>query len=260
MVIKVVEGAIDSFKDKLKNPFYGTLLVVWLIRNREFLFNLFFNSEYDSTKRLTLLREQFQSSSSIWNFILTILISLLIMAIIYIALNLSRFIVQFSEKTVLPKILKIFSVTSIVSREEYERIEKQSDYYQDRYSKERFERQKIQKELDELREKGLDFVESYEKAKIVDGGVIGDKETNYNSIFKVIIENKGLSHDFKYLINSVNSLDEFSKINEHIPENIESFKSMNIVRKVKEGSYYTYEFTSFGEKIRDLFLEKVHNY
>jgi hypothetical protein len=155
MVVKFFESTYDSFKDKIKNPFYGTLFTVWIIRNREFIYNVFFNDDCTSEQRLEILRIQFLNLDSLVNFIGTILISLGLMILIYISLNLSRFIVELSERILKPRIQKLFSESSIVSREDFIDLEKNRDYFQKRYSEERSERVKLQEELDNNQKKDL---------------------------------------------------------------------------------------------------------
>ena len=111
MVIKFMESTYDAFKDRLKNPIIGTLLLVWILRNREFLFNLLFNENYNSEKTLILLKTHFEGSQAIISLLTTIAFSLLLLALFYGSLNLSRFILEFSETTIKPKVSKLFSLS-----------------------------------------------------------------------------------------------------------------------------------------------------
>lgn len=61
MVIRFAESTYDSFKDKLKNPFYGTLFIIWIIRNREFIYNVFFHEKLTSDEQLEIIRTHFLS-------------------------------------------------------------------------------------------------------------------------------------------------------------------------------------------------------
>lgn len=90
--------------------------------------------------RLELLRNQFLNFDALLNFLVTIVISLGLMILIYFSLNLSRFIVEFSERIAKPKIQKLFSASNIVSREDFQNMEKDRDYFQKKYSEERSER------------------------------------------------------------------------------------------------------------------------
>ena len=135
LFVKFVESNYESFKDKLRNPFYGTLVIVWVIRNREFIYKVFFHEKLTSDARLEIIRGHFLNWNSLLSFLGTVLISLGLMTLIYASLNLSRLIVQASEKTLKPLILRLFDKTSIVSRTDYLAMEKDRDYFQKKYSR-----------------------------------------------------------------------------------------------------------------------------
>lgn len=245
MVIKFMESTYDAFKDRLKNPFFGTLLLVWILRNREFLFNLFFNEKYNSEKTLNLLKTHFEGSQAVISLLTTIAFSLLLLALFYGSLNLSRFILEFSETTVKPKVSKLFSSNNIVTKEEYTRVESERDYYQKKYTEEKNEKIRIQRELDQS---------SIIDDKIIDGGEIKEDQTGLHRVAKSIKE-EGIAEEFSTLIgltNSDYSADGIIKIID--PESINKFLQKNLIKRIYTRNDYYYEFTNFGEKTRDYYL------
>lgn len=257
MVIKVIENTYDSFKDKLKNPFYGTLFAVWIIRNREFLFNLFFNEKIDSNERLELLRNQFLNSDAVLNFLGTILISLGLMVLIYLSLNLSRFIVELSERIAKPRIQKLFSTSSIVSREDFQNMEKDRDYFQKKYSEEKIEKNKLQRELDEA--KNIANL-------TIDGGIIDESEKLDDSLnlgqtdlMFVKWKEEGIYYSFKGFIAKVNDKTPTSSFENDFKEIIDELLSMNIIIKDTSSTLFYYTFTHYGKKVKEYYLENFYH-
>lgn len=39
--MKIFESFVDNIKQKTTNPFFGTLILVWLVRNWELIYTLF---------------------------------------------------------------------------------------------------------------------------------------------------------------------------------------------------------------------------
>lgn len=241
MIIKVVDSVADAFKDKFKNPFFGTLIAVWIIRNRRFVFNLFINENYDSDKRLELLTNHFKAPESLISLLLTICYSILLMALIFIALNISRYVVEFSERVVYQKILQSFKPENFPTPELYKKMEAQKEYYEKKYNEEKEEKFKLQNELDKAKERV--FVEP--------------NAFDYINIKNIIDEwsDSDIIQDFEKLIGLVNKKDSVQQINQSI-KSIQTFLNKNIIEKKLDGEFahHTYKFTELGEKIRDEYL------
>ena len=247
LFVKFVESTYESFKDKLRNPFYGTLVIVWVIRNREFIYKVFFHEKLTSDARLEIIRGHFLNWNSLLSFLGTVLISLGLMTLIYASLNLSRLIVQASEKTLKPLILRLFDKTSIVSRTDYLAMEKDRDYFQKKYSEERLDRIELQRELDKK-------VENIS----VDGGEIPntsefEREKDLKRYFAQW--SFELKNAFGTLIDNVNNDTDAFDIDEYLRNDIAQFRSKNLIKRMDGGVKQRYEFTDFGKKVRDYFVQ-----
>ncbi len=259
MVVKFIESTYDSVKDKLKNPFYGTLFIVWVIRNREFIFNVFFNEDCSSDQRLEIIRSQFLSWDSLLNFIGTILISLGLMVLIYASLNLSRFIVEFSERKAKPWIQKQFSATSIVSREDFEAVEKERDYFQKKYSEERGEKIRIQRELDQILEENLEISQKLNQPEKIPDTIIDEnfKQNNNseNKVRKVVERWKKLRptylEDLKTLISLVAEGKQTYEITSSMKDlgSLQEFTKKGIIESIERFNRIYYNFTEFGDEL-----------
>ncbi|SDQ60224.1 hypothetical protein [Flagellimonas zhangzhouensis] len=259
MVVKFIESTYDSVKDKLKNPFYGTLFIVWIIRNREFIFNIFFNEDINSDKRLEIIRQHFLNWDSFLKLIGTILISLGLMALIYISLNLSRFIVEFSERMARPWIQKLFSNTSIVSREDFVELEKERDYFYKKYSDERTEKTRLQRDLDQLLEQNLESGKSNDKQS---GNVVSVSKTpkaikdDPNNRIKLIVDKwktirPSYYTDFKKLLSFNQSEMKVIMVDSKMTDvgSIKEFKNKGLIEMINHTGSHYYNFTELGDNL-----------
>jgi len=260
MVIKFIESTYDSVKDKLKNPFYGTLFVVWVIRNREFIYNVFFNDSVTSDERLELIRAHFLNWDSLLSFIGTILISLGLMILIYASLNLSRFIVELSERILKPWIQQLFSKTSIVSREDYIQLEKDRDYFQKKYSEERSEKIRLQRELDQLLEQNLieknkNNNQSEENQTLTETGTLQIKNNPEKRAKSIVDRWQKLRptylEDFINLIPLIHEKYEAHEIISKMKDigSLQEFTKKGIIETVKKFGRIHYNFTEIGDEI-----------
>jgi hypothetical protein len=178
------------------------------------------------------------------------------MILIYLALNLSRFIVEFSERKLKPWIQQKFSETSVVSREDYQAMERDRDYFQKKYSEERIERIKLQRESDKKIEN-----------MTIDGGLIeGSNESNVSSDISTKSDinyeyfsnwDAQLTTDFKELIGHMNDRKSYEEIDKLIfIDSMAEFKKRNLIKLPLQSKYATqyYEYTDLGRKVRDFFV------
>lgn len=138
----------DNFKEKAKNPFLGTYLLVWLIRNWDLAYTIF-NFDKDSTldDKKTFISNYYQNGDFICNLGSNILWAFAILITTYLLLNISRLIVNLSEKRLTPWIYQITDSKSIVLKTEYERIRAENDDLQTRLDKERESKSRLENRI-----------------------------------------------------------------------------------------------------------------
>ena len=151
---------------------------------------------------------------------------------------------QASEKTLKPLILRLFDKTSIVSRTDYLAMEKDRDYFQKKYSEERLERVKLQRELDEVYNRNPSEKDINPQSKY--------NEFDFDA-FQFIQEwSSETKANFRRLISEINALE--------LSYDVERFRSMNLIEKYRDSrddSYY--KSTNQGIVIRDTFLSNSNN-
>lgn len=148
----------DNFKEKTKNPFLGTYLLVWLIRNWDLVYTLFnFDKDYTLDDKKTFISNYYKNGDFINNLGSNILWAFGILITTYLLLNISRLIVNLSEKRLTPLIYQITDSKSIVLKTEYERIRAESDDLQLRLDKERESKSRLEVRIKSLEEEIIEI-------------------------------------------------------------------------------------------------------
>ena len=98
----------DNFKEKTTNPFLGTYLIIWMIRNWELVYSLFnFDSQDTLEIKVEFIKEYYKNNSFIEGVFWNIVWTFGILIITFILLNISRAIVNLFEKQLKPWIYKL---------------------------------------------------------------------------------------------------------------------------------------------------------
>jgi hypothetical protein len=158
----------DNFKDKTRNPFLGTYLMVWIIRNWELLYTIFnFDKDIKLKKKIAFINHYYSENDFIGNLWTNLYWAFGLLILTYILLNLSRLIVNLSEKKITPWIYKITDGKSVVLKETYNKLKNEINLLESNLEKERqskgrlqFEISKLDKKIEEL---NLNKIEDNEK-------------------------------------------------------------------------------------------------
>ena len=124
---KPLESASDEITTKFKTPFFSTFIILWVIKNNLFVYDLFFNvSIKDKTD---LLKTQFNIGelSFYMGSLKLIGITLLILVLFYIILNISRMITMVSEERIKINLLASLKSKTISTKEDVEFWKKRAD-------------------------------------------------------------------------------------------------------------------------------------
>lgn len=204
----------DNLKEKSRNPFLGTYLLVWLIRNWELVYTLFnFDSEYNLNKKKEFIFSYYKKNDFISNLFTNILWAFGLLILTYALINLSRFIINLFEKKLTPWIYKVTDSNSIVLKETYDKLKSENNILELNLEKERESKGRLQIEISKL-EKKIEDSNSYTNSISVENheqNKIGD-ETEL--MFKKIKEKD-------WLRNYINHITTVNKANNGWVENVE---------------------------------------
>jgi hypothetical protein len=195
----------DNFKEKTRNPFLGTYLIVWVILNWELIYTLFnFDEKYKLENKVAFIKTYYAEQSFIGNLFKTVLWAFGLLILTYLLLALSRLITNFSEKRITPWIYKITDSKSIVLKETYENL--------------RIENLRIETKLEKEREKKKRLlIEISELEKTIDKINLSNIEENNDT--EETIKNISLDNEVDVLFNKIKTkklIDEYIELVENI--------------------------------------------
>ncbi|MEX1268851.1 MAG: hypothetical protein WEA56_07605 [Balneolaceae bacterium] len=186
MVKELLSSIRGNFVRRTTNPFLGTLLIVWIIRNWDFVYSLFnFDSSFSLNDRLDFFQAYF-NSYTILEGLITVSVTFAAIIITYLLLNLSRFIVNFSDKAVTPKVLEWSDKGSVVDKEVFLAREKRIQELEVRIDREREEKLKAKAEVEQLEQKLVEMESNSSSKKSVNPEM--DKETITDQEVENILE------------------------------------------------------------------------
>jgi hypothetical protein len=125
----------DNFKEKTKNPFLGTYLLYTL-------FN--FDEDCNLEDKKAFITNYYDKNDFINNLFTNTLWTFGLLILTYALLNLSRVIVNLSEKQLTPWVYQVTDSKSIVLKTEYDRIRTENDDLQFRLDKERESKSRLE--------------------------------------------------------------------------------------------------------------------
>lgn len=143
----------DNLQEKTSNPFLGTYLLVWSVRNWELVYTLLnFDEDQKLQHKIAFIKHYYEQYDFIANLANNTLWTFFILIITYLLLNLSRLIVNFSEKQLTPWVYKITDSESIVLKEVYNKLKEEKRDLEERLEKEREAKSNLDTKIKKLEE------------------------------------------------------------------------------------------------------------
>ncbi|MCT4587775.1 MAG: hypothetical protein N4A71_08135 [Carboxylicivirga sp.] len=145
----------NLLKNRARNPFYGTLILVYLIRNHQSIYQLFFIKQTTLKARLGILSELF-GQGFIKELSICVGLAFLAMLISYVLTNISELLQVFFKQVVnvwVQKLIdKITNKTNTYSKEDYLKMGEEKDFFEKKFNAERDKRLLTEKERDDFEE------------------------------------------------------------------------------------------------------------
>ena len=151
MISDSLSSIFDNIKERTTNPFLGTLIVVWTIKNWKLVYSLFyFDSSLKLDDRLDKITDHFKDQSFLLNMSSVILITLVVLILTYLLLSISRYVTDIYERMVIPKISKWTDKSSVVLKSDYILLEEGIKQLRLRLEEERLAKVAAQSERDQI--------------------------------------------------------------------------------------------------------------
>lgn len=188
----------DNFKEKTKNPFLGTYLLVWLIRNWDLIYSLFnFDPQSNRGERIKFIKAYYSETNFVENLLINILWSFGLLILTYALVNLSRVIVNLSEKQLTPWIYKMTDSKSIVLKEVYDRVRSENDELQTRLDKERESKSKLESRIKNLEEEIIEISKASNSTSKLDEKIPSSDENDSTEKLIERLKSKANLEEFK---------------------------------------------------------------
>ncbi|MGG5599331.1 hypothetical protein ACPDHJ_05955 [Myroides sp. C8-3] len=197
------DSVLSSVKDRFTNPFLGTFLFVWIVRNWFLVYGLFiFDKSNDMNYKLNYIKEYFKDYCIIKEFLINTGLSLLLLVIIYILLLGSQAIVQLYNLA-LNKIRACSDKIPIESKEHYNML--LSDLKRSRESYKKLASENDSNIAENERYKSDQIVLTTKNLKLERNLIWLFKENTKNMIF-VNLYNSKIYHHFLYSDNTYHKI------------------------------------------------------
>lgn len=122
----IFSSFFDNLKQKTTNPFFGTLILVWAVRNWDLIYTLFnFDEDCDLADKKQFIRDYYSGKSLLIEFLSNVGLSLLFMIVGYSLIVITRVFVNWIDHKVIPELNLKFVSKLVVNSARYEESEKQ---------------------------------------------------------------------------------------------------------------------------------------
>ncbi len=253
MIKKTLNSFTENINQKLKNPFLGTFIIIWIIRNWEFVYSLFF---FDSETKLNSRIEKIKMFFKDYGFaeiLITVGLTFLTLVVTYAFLNLSRLIINFFEKIITPKVYEITDKSSIVLKEDYDNLKIEINRLESKIQDERDLRLRAQNENDSLEMRMKELINpqiNEEKKPISDSRPV--KKSKADILYEKLLKENRIEN-----FDNLAGLILNKKAVDNRDENINDFTKYGLITRGNSANkthYFMYELTADGKNLHDRIL------
>jgi hypothetical protein len=242
----------DNFKEKTRNPFLGTYLIVWIILNWELIYTLLnFDDKYKLENKIAFIKTYYAEQSFIENLFKTVLWAFGLLILTYLLLALSRLVTNFSEKQITPWVYKITDSKSIVLKETYENLRIENLRIETKLEKERENKKRLLLEISEL-EKTIDKINlsNNQENNDTEETIKNLSLDNEVDVLFNKIKNKKLIDEFIELVESIGKEEQGWIKAEDLTDSFSYFVKLGLLATGKDNvNYVEIAITNVGEKV-----------
>jgi hypothetical protein len=162
--MEIINSFFTNIKDKLTNPFFGTLILVLIIHHWELWFSIFnFDNNFTLNDKITFIKTYIENNFSFSLFVWNILQAVIFMFIGYLVIVGTRSLVMWVEFWLMPSITRKIVNKNVVRKSEFDEVVKEREEYFDQYEEQRKNVRVFSKTIDEQTEqiklKNVNFIE-----------------------------------------------------------------------------------------------------
>lgn len=125
-----ISSFFDNIKDKTTNPFFGTLILVWLVRNWELVYTVFnFDEKYNLKAKKDFINGYYKDYPLGKEMLINISIAFGLMILSYGLIILSRLVVNVTNHNIIPRMNEKTVSKLVVNKARFETVKKTRDEY-----------------------------------------------------------------------------------------------------------------------------------
>lgn len=200
-----ISSFIDNIKQKSTNPFFGTLILVYIIRNWELIYSLFvFDDECTHANKIHYIYNYLHVNSDKVNILYNVLIAILAYVIGLIVIIGTRFTVDFKDNTIIPWLYNKSISDKVVNKDDYIEMTKQRDTFLDDLIKERERFSSVELDNKNLRKTITDNSKTYNDLNSNYQDLLTQQANSRKIIDNLNLKNRELSKEVENKENSIN--------------------------------------------------------
>jgi hypothetical protein len=162
--MEIINSFFTNIKDKLTNPFFGTLILVLIIHHWELWFSIFnFDNDCTLDDKVIFIKTYIENNLTLLLFTWNIVLAIIFMFIGYLVIVGTRSLVMWVEFWLMPIITGKIVNKNVVRKSEFDEVVKEREEYFDQYEEQRKNVRYFSKTIDEQTEqiklKDLNFLE-----------------------------------------------------------------------------------------------------
>ena len=151
--MEVINSFFSNIKDKLTNPFFGTLILVLFLHHWELIFGIFnFDKDWTLDNKLVFIESYIATNITLISFLWDALLAFIYMFVGYLIVVLTRSLVMWVEFWLMPFITGKIVHKNVVKKSEYDEVVKEREQYFDQYEEQRKNVRSFSKTIDEQTE------------------------------------------------------------------------------------------------------------
>lgn len=284
--MEVINSFFNNVKDKLTNPYFGTLILVLLFHHWELIFIIFnFDDNVTLDTKLNSIKEYISINISFQNIMWDALWALILMLSGYLIIVITRSIVLWVEFWLMPFITGKIINKNVVKKDEYDKVVKEREEYFDQYEEQRKNVRNFSKTIDEQTEQIKQKDKDLLKQTRTISETIKELDLTKNKLEKSSNEASNKSKELELAKNSISELNRnlefktdkvnkfehlfFDKENQSFYSSIENFPP-EVINKINElkkdnklmafiqlGSFYENGGTIGGELLTEMIKREL---
>lgn len=284
--MEVINSFFNNVKDKLTNPYFGTLILVLLFHHWELIFIIFnFDDNVTLDTKLNSIKEYISINISFQNLMWDALWAVILMLSGYLVIVITRSIVLWVEFWLMPFITGKIINKNVVKKDEYDKVVKEREEYFDQYEEQRKNVRNFSKTIDEQTEQIKQKDKDLLKQTRTISETIKELDLTKNKLEKSSNEASNKSKELELAKNSISELNRnlefktdkvnkfehlfFDKENQSFYSSIENFPP-EVINKVNElkkdnklmaliqlGSFYDNGGTIGGELLTEMIKREL---